>query len=797
MVRGLRAGVLLFAVLLQTVESQGADGDRALDAMRDEPYELTADALEYDATRKLYVARGDVKIVQGERTLRADWISFNAETGNGVASGDVELVDGGDVLRAAFVEFDIENLEGVLYRARFESEASRFVAEGDEIAKTGGQTYRFENGTFTTCRCPEEDQRLPWRIRAREADVEIEGYGTTRNTTVEVLGIPAVWLPWMIYPIKTQRQTGLLFPDVALSSRNGFGVGLPFFWAAHEQLNLILTPRYSSKRGFKGDAAAEYVFGRESWGDVLAAYSYDQEIDPNTPQDPFGRHRWTVLGQQGWVGPAALRFQSDFAFASDNQYPIDFDELSEHRADRFLESSAFVTRALGSSGRYGATASALYADDLQNPNDQDRDEFLMQRLPEVTAAVLPGPFRWLPLLIPSLDVDYTYFRPLGSARQARPTALPGAGGIFLDTGVDSLPNAQERGVGVDPHLDDVGNGGTERDGLFQEGEPLTDEGQRLWLHPRIAAPLQLGDALEVYSEVGWHQTLYDTRELDFQQRGFLTARVDARSRLRRSFGGWSHVLEPRVGWALALTDSQRGNPLFVPATALPQERIRALDLDTVTRDTADRIERANRISFGFGNRFYGDPTDRGAPRLLADVTLLGLYDFEAHAFSHAILDGRAYPTRRIRSRFNVDFDTDSGRLREALLGLGWRHPKGHGLSAGYRYVRDIPDTFEDYPASDRFEDFRPLERVDQLNAALRFAVTAQWSLAYRFAYSAESGTILANEGIIEYVSRCRCWAAGLELSADRARGVEVKVLYRIVGLGRDDESATAGFLDVF
>ena len=39
--------------------------------------------------------------------------------------------------------------------------------------------------------------------------------------------------------------------------------------------------------------------------------------------------------------------------------------------------------------------------------------------------------------------------------------------------------------------------------------------------------------------------------------------------------------------------------------------------------------------------------------------------------------------------------------------------------------------------------------------------------------------------------------AGLELSADRARGVEVKVLYRIVGLGRDDESATAGFLDVF
>jgi LPS-assembly protein len=131
--------------------------------MRDEPYELTADALEYDATRKLYVARGDVKIVQGERTLRADWISFNAETGNGVASGDVELVDGGDLLRAAFVEFDINNLEGVLYRAHFESDASRFVAEGDEIAKTGGQTYRFENGTFTTCQYTAPPAIPRWR----------------------------------------------------------------------------------------------------------------------------------------------------------------------------------------------------------------------------------------------------------------------------------------------------------------------------------------------------------------------------------------------------------------------------------------------------------------------------------------------------------------------------------------------------------------------------------------------------------------------------------------------------------
>ena len=88
---------------------------------------------------------------------------------------------------------------------------------GAEIAKTGEQTYRFENGRFTTCRC-EEGEREPWEIEAEQAELEIGGYGTARNTRFEVLGVPVVWLPWMIYPLKTERQTGLLFPEISAGS---------------------------------------------------------------------------------------------------------------------------------------------------------------------------------------------------------------------------------------------------------------------------------------------------------------------------------------------------------------------------------------------------------------------------------------------------------------------------------------------------------------------------------------------------------------------------------------------------
>ena len=107
----------------------------------------------------------------------------------------------------------------------------------------------------------------PGRSRRSSADLEIGGYGTARNTSFEVLGVPVAWLPWMIYPLKTERQTGLLFPEISAGSLNSFGLGLPFFWAARENVNVLLTPGWSVKRGPSIRGSTEYVYGEESSGE--------------------------------------------------------------------------------------------------------------------------------------------------------------------------------------------------------------------------------------------------------------------------------------------------------------------------------------------------------------------------------------------------------------------------------------------------------------------------------------------------------------------------------------------------
>jgi lipopolysaccharide assembly outer membrane protein LptD (OstA) len=752
----------------------------------DQPVALQADTIEFERGRDLYVASGSVVIRQGERTLSADWIAFNNTTRRGVASGRVTLSDGGDVLHTSFAEFDVANLQGVLFEARLDAATSQFKMSGAEIAKTGEQTYRFEKGRFTTCRC-QEGERLPWEIKADSADLEINGYGTARNTSFEVLGVPVAWLPWMIYPLKTERQTGLLFPEISAGSLNSFGFGLPFFWAARENVNVLLTPGYSVKRGPSIRGNAEYVYGEESSGTLNAAFRHDIDIDANSVSEPFGRERWATWGEQDVFLPFGVRAKSEFAFASDNQYPSDFRDLAFHRNDRFLESTAFAGRNFGADGRFGLVGAVDYADDLQSPDDLDRDEFVLQRAPQLDLAMLPAPapLPWLQWLVPALDLQYVYF--LSQRDQD---------GVFADTGIDGLFDASERGPGGAPQgsapdLDQdnfATTGGTELDGIFQEGELLLDRGQRAWLTPRLGAPLRLGNFAEIYPEAGWSQMLYGSHALGFEQRGQATARVEMRTRLRRRFGeSVTHLLEPRIGYAFVSDTGQSGNPLYVPRAAVEQERVRELDLENVTRDPADRIPNFNGITLALANRLWARLPGGEAPRFVADATLSAQYDVADSEFGWIVLDGHAFPTENTSGRVSFAFDPHRAEVAEGLLEVAHAFQAGHRIGLRYRYLRDIPSFYEDFPfARERFDHVEnDFDHVNQIDLYLRYSITESWAVTYLGSYSFERSLVLRNAGGIEYFSKCRCWAVRLEVAQDRERGAQFNLQYTLSGLGDD------------
>lgn len=804
----LRAGAAALACGATTVASASLAAETVVPEpprpTGEEPAEVIADRIEFDRARDLYTAEGNVRLSQGRRTLTADWVTFSNATRQGVASGSVVVVDGPDTMRAKFMEFNIDTLEGVVFDGYIDGRTSPFKMSGKEIQRSGRETYTFQEAVFSPCRCPDPEDRDPWQIRSDTVELDDEGYGKARNTTFDVLGVPVLYFPYLIYPVKRERESGFLFPTFSRTSRSGLEIGTPFFWAAREDLNVFLTPQWLQYRGFKPSVDAEYVFGREDVSRLHASYIYDNEIEEDNPSTPYDANRWAVrYFHDQWL-PGKTRLQADVNLVSDNSYAFDFDDMRQFRSDRFMISQGIVTKAFGATGRYYVVGTTILRDDLQSPDDVDRDELALQRLPDLSLSVLPGPMVDELPFSPSLDAQYTYFYAINSANGVLGDAR-NVNDVFYDTGIDGITDPFERDASgqfgsVDGSQDNFPPG-PEGDFQFADGEILAGSGHRLLMTPRLGAPLRLFDFLEVLPEAGYRTAIYQTTRLGGTNRGYATGRVDLRTRFRRTLdlplglGETTHLLEPRVGWAMVAKTVVADTPVFVPESTYDQERVRMLDLNNVTRDPADDLPTRNVLAAGFGNRFYGRGIDGSTPRLLADFTMLGQYDFAQDRAGELVLDGTAYPGGNIYTRLILGYQMDDQRFEEALLQASWSSPEGNDLSFSYRFLDSIPVFFEAYRFDDdRFDSFTgTFSQVNQFGVYARWALTRNWALTYSGSYSAEQSVFLGNQGGIEYLSECRCWAVRLEADEDPVSGARFNVKYRLLGLGDDTVRPFAGY----
>jgi hypothetical protein len=195
------------------------------------------------------------------------------------------------------------------------------------------------------------------------------------------------------------------------------------------------------------------------------------------------------------------------------------------------------------------------------------------------------------------------------------------------------------------------------------------------------------------------------------------------------------------------------------------------------------------VTWGALQRLRGE----GATPFDAELTLLGSYELDEEEFGWVIVDGSLEPMRYGATRFHVGYDPEETQLSEALFEWRYQHDAGHRVALGYRYLRDIPEVFEDWRRGERFDDFDRFDHIEQTFVELRLQATQRWLLGYRTAFSFDREVFLQNAGLVEYLSRCGCWAAGFELSMDRSRGVDVRLIYRLVGLG--DNLAKSRLLD--
>jgi LPS-assembly protein len=313
--------IIIFVLHVCCVFSAGAELESII-TDDGTPGQITADTLEYMEKERIIIGKGDVLITKGDLSLSAQKASYNRDTGVVEAFGNISFDNGKDSFTGEDGSFNLNDQTGSVTEGRLFLKENNYYISGRLIEKSGGSSFLIKDFRLTTC----DGTDPTWSITGSEVKVTLEGYGRIKDAAFRVHEVPLLYLPYMIFPAKTKRQTGLLLPDIGRSNRNGMELEVPFFWAISDQMDATFYERLISRRGLMQGIEFRYVAEGDSEGTYLFDILRDRigEKDLNNPEHtklgPFPRTNRTRY----W-----LRSRTDQALAAGIEARLDTDILSD------------------------------------------------------------------------------------------------------------------------------------------------------------------------------------------------------------------------------------------------------------------------------------------------------------------------------------------------------------------------------------------------------------------------------------------------------------------------------------
>ncbi|MEE8432466.1 MAG: LPS assembly protein LptD [Candidatus Desulfatibia sp.] len=297
-----------------------------------QPWHINADEISYDKKLDQYIAKGNVAITKNGKSLTADFVRFDQKTSKVVAVGHVIMTVGDDVLIGNRMEMDLETETGTVYNGTIFLKANHYYIRGDKIQKTGPDSYTAEKGCLTTC----DGDRPAWKITGKNVKVTIEGYGYATNATLWARNVPVLYSPWLMFPVKQKRQTGLLPPQIGYSDRRWEEYNQPFFLVIDDSKDATFYLHHMGRRGDKIGLEYRYILDENSKGTIMYDYLNDRKVDGG---DPIADADWGYFGDSSprpnsdryWFRmkhdtllPFAFSAKLDIDFVSDQDYLKEF-----------------------------------------------------------------------------------------------------------------------------------------------------------------------------------------------------------------------------------------------------------------------------------------------------------------------------------------------------------------------------------------------------------------------------------------------------------------------------------------
>lgn len=757
-------------------------------AAGEEPVVVDADEIQYDRDRETVKAKGDVVVTAGEAVLAADELELERATSEAQASGQVVLEDPEARIRAMRAQLELEGETGFLEDGEVFLPRSRFQLGGERIEKGFGQSYRISDGVLTTCLCG-EGHAPDWSIQGDDVEVTLGGFGKVKGGVFRVKDVPILYLPYGIFPVLRDRQTGFLFPRFGISNSRGFQYVQPFYWAIDKSSDATISfdVETSARLGLLGEY--RYALAPDAGGNLTASYfnekiggdRSDEFVDPNIVDPTIPENRWSVIGYHQQPGPWDTQLWAQPFVVSDKLFLRDMNTLSYVPATGLVASTQrYTVSELGAIKQwqwgYLKTEARYFQDLIQK---QSR---LPQPLPRMTFRASDTVLDRRLRLTMNTQAVYYYRGPLSSGPR-----------------LDIAPQASV------PY----------RVGPYGFGD--------LGITLRETAYYLVNNDLPVFPQNA-NGTL-PTREVErFQHREILQASASFNSEVSRVFdvnrGGLlkaKHTIEPYLRYQYVPIVNQDDLPLYDNLDNIASKNLFTYGIATrlLGKFGADVVDEANQNQ-PVGNELlgadlYGPPVPPRMPsiggtriRELARAFVQNSYSlrpitvFNVKGDDGEDDDPEENTLQPVSTNFTgIDFGlqvtpvTFAAARSRAVYSIAQDKLLYAEVGAHLYDPRPIPQTddlslpgLRPVNSASLFYQFNSGGTVENVNLATTLRVTDRVALSYFGRFDVLEGGFLENWGGIRLISGCDCWVLDLAV-VDRVNPdeLQVRVLFSLVGLG--------------
>ena len=285
---------------------------------------------------------GDVDVVDVQRGIRllADQISFDTEELSFEATGNVSFEQGAMLLNGSAMRGDLDDatleMEDVIGVA-----PGPFYVRASRLEQIEPGKFRGDDFVLTPC----NQTTSIWEFRGSSMTFRPGKYVRMAWPHIRVKGLPMFGLPFLVWPLQdSPRQTGLLIPALATSSRKGFSVAETFFWAINRSADLTLSYEHFANAGNGFSAEFRHALGDSANGSVRAYYLPGREAtEAEQAAGKFSFDRgFLISAQHIQPMPGGVTFRLGADSISSTQFARQFQD----DVNRFLQRQSYFTGEL-------------------------------------------------------------------------------------------------------------------------------------------------------------------------------------------------------------------------------------------------------------------------------------------------------------------------------------------------------------------------------------------------------------------------------------------------------------------